>query len=171
MLHISHGSPPDSYYLTRYRVLREPLGMSIGSERLVDDLEAYHAWIEHDGQVVAVGRAHIISENSDGSGQDHAGPDASFIPAFGPLATSMVPRPVFQIRQMGTLPSVQRLGFASRILEELEETMSNLGAKTGFLQARLLAIPFYESQGWICIDEPYEILGVGPHRSMMKQLN
>ena len=41
--------------------------------------------------------------------------------------------------------------------------------KTGLLQAREHAIPFYESQGWTIIDEPYVIGVIGPHRSMMKE--
>ena len=60
--------------------------MPLGSERLADDGDAVHAWIEVDGLVVAVGRAHIIPEGSDGSGADHKGPGAARIPPFGPLA-------------------------------------------------------------------------------------
>ena len=40
--------------------------------------------------------------------------------------------------------------------------------KTG-LQARQHAIPFYQSQGWVLIDELYDIGIIGPHRSMMKR--
>jgi predicted GNAT family N-acyltransferase len=48
--------------------------------------------------------------------------------------------------------------------------VTKFGATTGFLQARAHAIPFYESQGWVIIDEEYVIPGIGPHRSMMKPL-
>jgi hypothetical protein len=44
------------------------------------------------------------------------------------------------------------------------------GCKTGLLQAREHAIPFYESQGWAVIDAPYDIGIIGPHRSMKKDL-
>jgi GNAT superfamily N-acetyltransferase len=170
MLHSLHGKPSEPYFATRYAVLRQPLGMPPGSERLDDDAEAVHAWVGEHDSVVAVGRAHIIPEDSDGSGADHKGPGAATIPAFGPLATQTAPRPAFQIRQMGTLPSHQRRGHAAKVLARLEEVMvEEFGCRTGLLQAREHAIPFYASQGWILIDEPYEIGEIGPHRSMIKR--
>ena len=105
MLRSRHGLPEERYFATRYAVLRKPIGMPIGSERLADDDQAVHAWVERDTQVIAVGRAHIIPEGSDGSGADHKGPGAARIPPFGPLADGSAKRPAFQIRQMGTLPT------------------------------------------------------------------
>ena len=37
MLHSCSGLPDEPYFRTRYAVLREPLGMPPGSERLADD--------------------------------------------------------------------------------------------------------------------------------------
>ena len=143
--------------------------MQPGSERLADDDQAVHAWVEEGATVVAVGRAHIIPEHSDGSGADHKGPGAAAIPAFGPLARQEAGRPAFQIRQMGTREEHQRQGHAAHVLAELERLMVHeFHAKTGLLQAREHAVPFYLSQGWIVIDEPYDIANIGPHRSMMK---
>jgi len=168
-MHSMFGTPPEAYFATRYAVLRQPLGMPRGSERLADDQEAAHAWVELDGQVIAVGRAHVLPDDSDGSGLDHKGPGAAAIPAFGPLARNEVERPVFQIRQMGTLPGHQRQGHAAAVLGELEQLMvREFGTQIGFLQARELAVPFYATQGWTVIDEPYSITNIGPHRSMMK---
>ena len=170
MLHSCFGLPDEPYFRTRYAVLREPLGMPPGSERLDDDDQAVHAWVEEDGAVIGVGRAHIIPEGTDGSGADHKGPGAARIPPFGPLADGTAKRPVFQIRQMGTLPTHQRRGHAAAVLGELERIMTTEHeCKTGLLQAREHAIPFYESQGWTIIDEPYAIGVIGPHRSMMKE--
>ena len=170
MGHVLHGTPDEAYFRTRYAVLREPLGMPLGSERLGDDGQAVHAWVQDGEEVVAVGRAHVIPNESDGSGADHKGPGAAPIPAFGPLAERSCERPAFQIRQMGTLPSHQRRGYAALVLGELERLMvSEHGCKTGLLQAREHAIPFYKSQGWRLIDEPYSIGVIGPHRSMMKE--
>ena len=163
------GNPPEGYFDTRYAVLREPLGMPRGSERLGDDSNAEHAWVEVEGQVVAVGRAHMIPHGSNGSGSDHEGPDAVRIPPFGPLEDGSASRPAFQIRQMGTLPSHQRCGHAAAVLSALEQRMVVLhGAKTGLLQAREVALEFYRAQGWTVVDEPYGIPGIGPHRSMIK---
>ena len=77
-----------------------------------------------------------------------------------------------QIRQMGTLASHRRKGFAAAVLSQLEENaVKKFGAVIGFLQAREHAIPFYQSQGWEIIDEEYVIQGIGNHRSMMKYLD
>ena len=162
--------PTSKYYDCRYSVLREPLGFTRGAEILQDDDQAVHAFVEKEAIVVAVGRAHLIPANSDGSQADHAGPGAAKCPAFGPLAGEGN-RPAIQIRQMGTLPSYRRQGLAAQILTELElQSVEKFAATTGFLQAREHAIPFYASQGWVIIDEEYTILGIGPHRSMMKRL-
>jgi len=171
-VHCLFGQPAGPYFDTRFAVLRKPLGLPLGSERLADDSDAYHAWVELEENVVSVGRAHIIEAKSDGSGSDHAGPNASLIPAFGPLKDGSAIRPAFQIRQMGTLPIHQRKGFAALTLDALEQALiQHEGAKSGFLQARVHAIPFYQSQGWNLIDEAYEIAGIGPHRSMTKSFN
>ena len=159
---------PMNYYDCRYAVLRQPLGFQRGAELLDDDSEAVHAYIEMDNLVLAVGRAHLIPLGSDGSAADHAGPDATKCPGFGPL-TDLEYRPAIQIRQMGTLPEERRKGYAAQVLLNLEiESKNQFGARFGFLQAREFAIPFYQSQGWEIIDEPYTIDGIGPHRSMMK---
>ena len=151
-------------------MLREPLGFPRGAEILADDDQAVHAWVEDAGKVVAVGRAHLIPSESDGSQADHAGPGAAHCPAFGPLVGGG-PRPAIQIRQMGTLDSHRRKGHAAEVLYQLEKSSIDLlGASVGFLQARQIAIPFYQSQGWQIIDDAYEIKGIGPHRSMMKHL-
>ena len=169
MLHVLHGMPSEAYFATRYAVLRQPLGMPHGSEHLSDDDDALHAWFEVDNVVAAVGRAHVLPNDSDGSGVDHKGPGAATIPPFGPLARAEVQRPAFQIRQMGTLEEHRRKGLAGEVLSALEEGMvAQYGAKTGFLQAREHVIEFYRSQGWVLIDEPYAITNIGPHRSMMK---
>lgn len=149
-------------------MLREPLGFPRGAEILADDDQAIHAWVEDENKIVAVGRAHVIPADSDGSQADHAGPGAAHCPAFGPLIGGG-PRPAIQIRQMGTLASHRRKGCAAAVLSLLEENaVKTFGATAGFLQAREHAIPFYRSQGWEIIDDPYEIKGIGPHRSMMK---
>ena len=169
--HISKPPAPPSqpYYDCRYAVLREPIGFPRGAEILEDDEEAIHAWVEHEGKVVAVGRAHLIPADSDGSAPDHAGPGATRCPSFGPLADSSN-RPAIQIRQMGTRPEARRRGHAATVLRALENaSKEHFGAKIGLLQAREIAIPLYLSQGWTLIDEPYSIKGIGPHRSMMKE--
>lgn len=165
------GTPSASYYDCRYDVLRRPLGFERGAELLDDDDAAIHAWVSDGEHVLAVGRAHLIPEESDGSAPDHAGPGATKCPAFGPLADPEN-RPAIQIRQMGTRDKALRQGHASEVLNALERaSAAHFSAKVGLLQAREAAIPFYQSQGWEVVDEPYTIQNIGPHRSMMKRLS
>ena len=72
---------------------------------------------------------------------------------------------------MGTRAEHQRNGYAAKVLVSLEnQSASFFDANYGFLQPRANAVPFYLSQGWEVIDEPYDIKGIGPHLSMMKRL-
>ena len=79
--------------------------------------------------------------------------------------------PAVQIRQMGTRESWRRQGLASGLVIALEAAaISQWGAKSGWLQARLSAIPMYASEGWKTFGEEYEVVGIGPHLSMWKML-
>ncbi len=162
---------PQAYFRTRFEILRQPIGMPEGSERLEDDKDAIHCFATVNGRIVAVGRLHLIPESSDGEAKDHDGPGATTIPAFGPLSSNDSScRPAVQIRQMGTVADQRRKGFAKELLRLLEEAgMSHFQAAAGFLQSREIAIDFYQHSGWEMIDEPYSIGKIGLHRSMMKR--
>ncbi len=169
--------PSEAYFHTRWQTLRKPLGLPLGTERLPDDQQAIHAWVEGAGEIVAVGRAHLIPPESAGAMQDHSGASASMCPSFTPLEGEegfpqpMELRPAFHIRQMGTLVEWRRQGLAAQILQALEEACVDIWkCNSGWLQARVGAIPFYESQGWTVFGEEYQIEGVGPHYSMWKDL-
>ena len=164
-------APTEAYYQCRFVVLRQPLGFERGAERLVDDIDAVHAYVkDENNNIVCVGRSHLIPEESDGSQSDFPGESGPKTPAFSPLS-DQENRPAIQIRQMGTLQTSRRMGLAAKVLEALEyESKIAFSAKIGLLQARKEAIPFYQAAGWALIDEPYSIPNVGPHRSMMKVL-
>ena len=171
---LPESSLTDAYFLCRYACLREPLGFPTGAERLEDDGEAIHAWWETgDGVVVAVGRIHRIPDDSDGVQSDHAGPDAAVCPAFTALSgDDSGLRPAVQIRQMGTRNEWRRQGLASGLVIALEAAaISHWGAKSGWLQSRIEAIPMYSGEDWIPFDEEYDVKGIGPHRSMWKILD
>ena len=170
MLHVNGPGwiPTEAYYRCRYEILRQPLGFDEGAEILQDDGEAIHAYVELEGRIVAVGRSHLIPHGSDGSQSDFPGQRGPKTPPFSQL--NAMNRPAIQIRQMGTLDEFRRQGLAADVLNALEEASRNeFNASCGFLQAREIAIPFYKSQGWELIDQPYSIPNVGPHRSMMKR--
>ncbi len=175
-----------TYFDARFRVLREPLGFLPSAARLPDDGDAIHAWIEFEREdVVAVGRIHKIPTDSFGACADTVEEDATHCPDFSPLAKDGMRdaagnpfpdlndiRPAVQIRQMGTLEGHQRQGHASTVLMALESAaVKQWGNCTGFLQARVAAIPFYESQGWVCFEGEYIVDGIGLHCSMWKLLN
>lgn len=172
--------PPNYFFNTRYEVLRRPLGAPRGSERIAGDDNALNIWVEVDGVAAAVGRAHLIPDHSDGSALDAAAKSAC--PPFAPLCTDYVAemddngilipahlRPAFQVRQMGTLEAYRGQGRAAEVLRTLEEQAVSLwGCRSGWLQARLIALPFYAKQGWTCFGPEYDVPNVGPHRSMWK---
>lgn len=162
---------PEAYYATRYAVLRAPLGRPRGSERLPDDDRALHVWVEVDGNVVAVARGHLIE--GDGAAADHSGPGAAQIPSFSPLRHAAPDlRPAMQVRQMGVLEPWRGTGLGALALDHLLRASVRMwGARTGWLQAREAAIGFYARMGWEAFDPPYEIEGVGLHRSMRRPLD
>ena len=172
---------PQEYFDVRFEILRKPLGSPKGSERLAKDNEAINVWVEYEGKIAAVGRAHLLENDEDGSIVDVKA--ASACPAFSPLskgATMQIDdsgneigpelRPAIQVRAMGTLDAYQGQGFASKVLAACEENSINTwNAITGWLQARVAAIPFYEKNGWTCFGPEYHVPNVGPHRSMWKK--
>lgn len=172
---------PEAYYNARYEVLRKPLGSPKGSEHLPKDLEAINVWVEVDSEIAAVGRAHLLGPDEDGSAVDVKAKSAC--PAFVPLSSNCESssddndtefpndlRPAIQVRGMGTINSFRGKGFACKILEVCEKESIRLWkAKTGWLQARVTAIPFYERNGWTCFGPEYHVQNVGPHRSMWKK--
>ena len=72
---------------------------------------------------------------------------------------------------MGVLEARRGQGLGALALQHLlRESVHTWGATTGWLQAREAAIEFYARMGWEAFDAPYDIEGVGPHRSMRRSL-
>ncbi|MBC8514236.1 GNAT family N-acetyltransferase [bacterium] len=166
-------SIPESYFQARFVSLRKPLGLPLGSERLLDDDKAIHAWIEDpSGEVLSVGRIHLIPEGGGGACTEHQGTDAPLCPPFTALALGGDHlRPATQIRQMGTRPSSKRQGLAKKVLRALEgEAMTLWGAESGWLHARERAVPFYGDSGWTVLGQPFVIPTIGLHATMNKRL-
>ncbi len=174
---------PQAYFDVRYEVLRKPLGAPKGSEYLAKDNDAINIWVEVDRNVAAVGRAHLLEPGEDGSVVDVKADSAC--PSFGPLGKNPYAtiddagieissdlRPAIQVRGMGTLENYRGLGLASLVLDSCEKhSIGFWKAKTGWLQARSAAIPFYEKNGWTCFGPKYHVPNVGPHRSMWKNFD
>jgi predicted GNAT family N-acyltransferase len=76
-----------------------------------------------------------------------------------------------QVRQMGVLEAWRGQGLGALALEHLlRASVRTWEARTGWLQAREAAIEFYSRMGWKTFDAPYNIEGVGLHRSMQRSL-
>lgn len=168
--------PDEAYIHSRWVALRKPLNLPISSAYLDDDYDAIHAWISNNKKIISIGRIHLIPPQSDGAMADHSGEGAPTCPAFSPLngengfPSKNSLRPAAHIRQMATAENQRRKGHAATVLHLLESScVEQWGCNSGWLQARLEAIPFYRSQGWKQFGSQYHIEKIGPHMSMWKQ--
>tara|TARA_B100000886_G_scaffold324357_1_gene268968 strand:- start:6849 stop:7283 length:435 start_codon:yes stop_codon:yes gene_type:complete len=76
----------------------------------------------------------------------------------------------YRLRGMATHPNHRRQGLASSIMLQAVLDIQKLGCDLLWCKARLVAIDFYESLGFIKVGPIYEIEGIGPHYSMFKYL-
>jgi ribosomal protein S18 acetylase RimI-like enzyme len=128
------------YYDLRWRMLRKPWNQMRGSEKDNHEDQSIHAMVYSDDKIcIGVGRAHF---NSD----DEA-----------------------QIRYMAVEEGWQGKGIGSMILSYLEEKIIQKGAKYIILNARDLAIKFYEKHGYEIVKESHILFDAIPHYRMMKE--
>jgi hypothetical protein len=76
--------------------------------------------------------------------------------------------PAWQLRGMATRSDVVRRGLGSAVLRFVEA--AGFDPPLLWCNARLVAVPFYERQGWTVASERFDIPGVGPHHVMVRQL-
>ena len=136
-------SPKDFelYYDLRWRILRKPWNQLKGSEK--DELEdkSIHAMVcDEDRIPVGVGRAHFNSDEEA------------------------------QIRYMAVEKEWQGKGIGKMILLYLEEKVKEKGAKNIILNARDIAIKFYERNGYQIVKEAHTLFDAIPHYGMRKAL-
>jgi N-acetylglutamate synthase-like GNAT family acetyltransferase len=131
----------EAYYDLRWRVLRAPWNQPKGSEQ--DDMEAscYHCMvIDNDGTVAGAGRLQLNSPE------------------------------LAQIRYMAVDLNLHGKGLGKKIMNALEEEASRRGAKSVFLQAREIAVPFYLACGYEIIEKTFLLYDSIQHYSMKKNL-
>ncbi len=131
----------EAYYDLRWRVLRAPWNQPKGSEK--DDMESscYHCMvIDNDGVVAGAGRLQLNSPE------------------------------LAQIRYMAVDLNLHGKGIGKKIIKALEEEASRRGAKSVFLQAREIAVPFYLSCGYEIIEKTFLLYDSIQHYSMKKNL-
>ncbi len=124
----------------RWEILRKPL--NIPHIPLKDDLEdsSYHFMaITSSNEIVACGRLHMNNDEEA------------------------------QIRYMGVSENRRRMGLGTLIVKKLENKAKLLGAKSIMLNAREVALNFYQSLGYFEIG-PYDSDTKIPHLKMKKIL-
>jgi ribosomal protein S18 acetylase RimI-like enzyme len=71
---------------------------------------------------------------------------------------------------MATHPNYRRQGLARAMMLKAMADIQKLGCDLLWCKARLVAIEFYESLGFVKVGPIYEIEGIGPHYTMYKRL-
>ena len=76
----------------------------------------------------------------------------------------------YRLRGMATHPNYVRRGLARSLMLKAICDIKNLGGDLIWCKARLVAIDFYQSIGFLKIGPIYEIDGIGSHYTMYKYL-
>ena len=76
----------------------------------------------------------------------------------------------YRLRGMATHPNYRRQGLARAMMHQAMVDIQKLGCDLIWCKARLVAIDFYESLGFMKTGQIYEIEGIGPHYTMYKYL-
>ena len=130
------------YYDLRFEVLRKPWGQPESTTK--DDLEeqSLHVlMLNEKGNAIAAGRLQYNSE--------HEG----------------------QIRSMAVTKDLQGHGLGTIVLKFLEEKAAEKNLSKIILDARNLAVGFYEKNGYNVERDSYILFGVIPHFRMIKTLH
>ena len=128
----------ESYYRLRFTILRAPWNQPLGSEVLADEMEAIHAMVIENDQIIGVARMHQSGENQG------------------------------QVRCVAVAAEAQGKGVGKAIMLHLEERAKEMGMQEIVLEARENAVPFYKSMGYVIEKESYLLFGEIQHYRMKK---
>lgn len=80
--------------------------------------------------------------------------------------------PAWRLRGMATTPDRRAEGIGAAILSFAEQALAKdfPARQIMWCTARVTAAGFYERHGWHTVPERFDIVGVGPHYRMFKQL-
>ena len=130
----------DAYFDLRWRVLRQPLGQPIGSERDAQESIATHrAAVTPDGSLVGVARLHAQSALEG------------------------------KIRYMAVEHGCRNAGIGGLLLDTLVREATSHGLSRLVLNARTEAVEFYGRRGFVRIGVGPTQFGI-KHASMFKRL-
>ena len=129
------------YYDLRWRVLREPWGQPLGSERDEHDVTATHvAGYDEAKRIVCVGRLHAVGTD------------------------------VGQVRYMAGKESLRGRGLGQAVLDEIERLAKQQGMRTIVLDAREEVAGFYLRNGYVATGDGHTLFGEVRHTKMEKSL-
>lgn len=118
------------YFRLRWRELREPLGMPIGSEQDEHEQGAIHRGAYRGGVLVGVGRVHCVDSCEA------------------------------QVRYLAVTEECHGQGIGSTILDSLEEAARLRGAEIAFLNSRQDTISFYLEHGYAACGSEVKLHGI-----------
>ena len=132
----------EQYYDLRWLILRSPWGKERGSETDALEEQAIHRCIfDSHNNLLAVGRLHFTEQQCA------------------------------QIRYMAVDDKAQGKGYGNILLESLEREAQMRGAKSIELNAREVALGFYQKLGYQNLGLAHLLYGEIQHYAMMKKLN
>jgi len=143
MIEIRPPQTPDElarYYTLRWRILREPWGRPIGSEKDLHEERSVHLVALQGDGVIGVGRSHF---SAPGEGM---------------------------IRYMAVEEACRGKGVGGALLCELERRLRSQNARRVILNARETAVDFYEAYGYEIVAKAHTLYGCIEHFRMSKQL-
>ena len=77
---------------------------------------------------------------------------------------------MYQLRGMATLPEYQGRGIGRALLEEACRSVRELHGELLWINARTVAVPFYEVNSFTLLGDEFEIPGIGPNYLMWRML-
>ena len=93
------------------------------------------------------------------------------IGSFFRLSSSRLHHSVqYRLRAMATDPDFRRMHAGEHLIAFACDELRNRGVHVLWCDARLIAVPFYESIGFSKFDDVYEVPLIGPHHFMWTEL-
>jgi len=86
------------------------------------------------------------------------------------MKTPYEDQPAYQLRGMATAPAWQRHGLGRQLLLQGEQRLRTRGVRLLWCNARIIALGFYQGQGWEITSPLFEVPTAGPHHRMIKHL-
>lgn len=120
----------DKMVALRYKILREPLGLTFSAEYLEKEKEDMLCVCENEGQIV------------------------------GCCILTPIDKTVVQLRQMAVDDSVQKKGIGAELLLFAEESAEENGFDKIVLHARKVAIGFYLKYNYDIVGDEFEEVGI-----------